>query len=111
MDDAPLIYQKFDLFTKFLVGNYLNNSIYISDDQERKFNPISFATDTYPASFLIASDGYHEHMEKLSEVLSSKNVTNEFFYPRDFNGTLSVHTFTMNILRDENAKIVFEKIK
>lgn len=111
MDDAPLIYQKFDLFTKFLVGNYLNNSIYISDDQERKYNPIPFAKNTYPASFLIGSDGYHEHMEKLSEVLSSMDVTNEFFYPRDYNGASSVHTFTMNLLRDENAKIVFEKIK
>lgn len=111
MDDAPLIYDKFDMFTKFLVGNYLNESIYIKDEQEKKYNPIPFATSTYPASFLIASDGYHEHMKSLSEVLTSKGVANEFFYPADENGTSSVHTFTMNLLRDENAKIVFERIK
>ena len=38
IDDAPLVYDKFPLATKILVGNYIKGSVYVSKDEIKKYN-------------------------------------------------------------------------
>lgn len=40
LDDAPLVYDKFSLGTKVLVGNYVKGSIFLSREEVKKYNNI-----------------------------------------------------------------------
>ena len=37
IDDAPLVYDKFSIETKILVGNYVKGSIFLSKEEVKKY--------------------------------------------------------------------------
>ncbi len=44
LDDAPLDYKRFSLATKILVGNYVNGTIFLSDEEISRYNNILHVT-------------------------------------------------------------------
>lgn len=58
LDDAPLVYDKFSLGTKVLVGNYVKGSIFLSREEKQKYNNILWVDSNYPAAVLLGSEYY-----------------------------------------------------
>ncbi|MFX3824808.1 alpha/beta hydrolase, partial [Streptococcus suis] len=56
IDDDPLDYDKFSLGTKILVGNYVSETIYLSEEEINDYNPISHVNKEYKARILLGSE-------------------------------------------------------
>ena len=56
VDDAPLDYDSFSLGCKFLIGNYVKGSIYLSRDEISRYNCIEHLTADYPPVVLLGSE-------------------------------------------------------
>ncbi|WP_417503656.1 alpha/beta hydrolase [Microbacterium sp.] len=95
IDDAPLAIDDFGLSTMVLVGNYIDGTMYPSDESRERYDPIDDVTDSYPPSFLIGSnydgDGYAHDMGLLSTALEAKGVDHDFFYERYNDGSEPHH--------------------
>lgn len=111
IDDAPLIFDKFSISTKLLVGNYLD-TMSNKKAEEMKYNPIPYINENYPATFLIGSNesgGYEYDMSVMDKKLSEVGVTYEHFY-RDQSYDTTMHGFLNNILTDLNAQACYDEM-
>lgn len=109
IDDAPLVYDKFSLGTKILVGNYINGSIYINDEENKRYNNILSITEDYIPSVLLGSE-YYIDMREMDKKLNDKKVEHELIDPLAERGIEKAHCFVANERNDDVSKDAFERM-
>ena len=109
IDDAPLVYDKFPLGTKILVGNYIKGSIYVSKDEIKKYNNILSVNSNYIPSVLLGSE-YYTDMRDLDNKLNEVNVEHELIDPLAERGKEMQHCFVANERADEISKDAFDRM-
>ena len=95
IDDAPLVYNKFSLATKILVGNYIKGSIYINKDELKKYNNILSIDSNYIPSVLLGSE-YYVDMREMDAKLKEMKVEHELVDPLAERGKEMQHCFVAN---------------
>lgn len=110
IDDAPLIYEDMNLFSKFMVGNYVDGTIYLTAEQREAYNPIPFINDRFPRSFVIGSDSYGSDMVAMTRQLSAQGVENRLVWPKLEDGTRTGHTFISQIDKLPVAQRTFNQM-
>lgn len=109
IDDAPLVYNKFPLATKILIGNYIKGSIYLSKDEIKKYNNILSVNSNYIPSVLLGSE-YYVDMRDLDNKLNEVNVEHELIDPLAERGKEMQHCFVANERADEISKDAFDRM-
>lgn len=109
IDDAPLVYDKFPLATKILVGNYIKGSIHVSKDYIKKYNNILSVDSNYIPSVLLGSE-YHADMRELDNKLKEVKVEHELIDPFAERGLQKPHCFVANERNDEVSKDAFDRM-
>lgn len=109
IDDAPLVYNKFSLATKILVGNYIKGSIYINKDELKKYNNILSIDSNYIPSVLLGSE-YYVDMREMDAKLKEMNVEHELIDPLAERGKEMQHCFVANERNDEISKDAFDRM-
>lgn len=110
IDDGPLIYPDMNLYTKFMVGNYVAGTIYLSEEQEKAYNPIPFINGRFPRSFVIGSDSYGNDLVALTNQLTAHGVANKLVWPKKDDGTSTVHTFITHMDKLPVARRTFDQM-
>lgn len=80
IDDGPFDYNKMNLGTKVMAGNYICNSLFPSDNQKDLFNVMNYLTSNYPNTFLVGTEAYGYDMETFHNILDDLNVKNHLEY-------------------------------
>lgn len=109
IDDAPLVYDKFPLATKILIGNYIKGSIYVSKDEIKKYNNILSVNSNYIPSLLLGSE-YYVDMRELDKKLNDVKVEHELIDPLAERGKQMQHCFVANERNDEISKDAFDRM-
>ena len=109
IDDAPLVYNKFSLATKILVGNYIKGSIYINKDELKKYNNILSIDSNYIPSVLLGSE-YYVDMRDMDAKLKEMKVEHELVDPLAERGKEMQHCFVANERNDEISKNAFDRM-
>lgn len=109
IDDAPLDYKSFSLATKYLVGNYVNGSIYLNDKEISKYNNILHIDSNYPFSIELAGEYRHDMLE-LSKALDDKNVDHLIIDPYAETKEKQPHCFVSLERNNEIAKKAFDEM-
>ena len=109
IDDAPLVYDKFSLGTKVLVGNYIKGSIYINKDELKKYNNILSIDLNYIPSVLLGSE-YYIDMREMDNKLKEMNVEHELIDPLAERGKVMQHCFVANERADEISKDAYDRM-
>ncbi len=109
VDDAPLVYNKFSLGTKLLVGNYIKGSIYINKEELKKYNNILSIDSNYIPSVLLGSE-YYVDMREMDAKLNEMSVEHELIDPLAERGIEMQHCFVANERADEISKDAFDRM-
>ena len=109
IDDAPLVYDKFSLGTKVLVGNYIKGSIYINKDELKKYNNILSIDSNYIPSVLLGSE-YYVDMREMDNKLKEMNVEHQLIDPLAERGKVMQHCFVANERADEISKDAYDRM-
>lgn len=109
VDDAPLVYDKFTLNTKVLVGNYMKGSIYLSKEEIKKYNNILSIDSNYIPSVLLGSE-YYIDMRDMSSKLKENNIEYELVDPLAERGIEKPHCFVANERVDEVSKDAYDRM-
>ncbi len=109
IDDAPLVYDKFSLGTKVLVGNYIKGSIYINKDELKKYNNILSIDSNYIPSVLLGSE-YYVDMREMDNKLKEMKVKHELIDPLAERGKVMQHCFVANERADEISKDAYDRM-
>ena len=109
IDDAPLVYNKFSLATKILVGNYIKGSIYINKDELKKYNNILSIDSNYIPSVLLGTE-YYVDMRDMDAKLKEMSVEHELVDPLAERGKEMQHCFVANERNDEISKDAFDRM-
>ena len=109
IDDAPLVYDKFSLGTKVLVGNYIKGSIYINKDELKKYNNILSIDLNYIPSVLLGSE-YYIDMREMDDKLKEMKVEHELIDPLAERGKAMQHCFVANERADEISKDAYDRM-
>ena len=104
IDDAPLDYKKFSLMTKILIGNYIKGSIYLNNNEIKKYNNILSLTTNYPSTFLLGSE-YFSDMVTMSNKLKELGCDYEFVGDKT-----QQHCFVSQERTNPVAKDAFDKM-
>ena len=109
IDDAPLVYDKFSLATKVLVGNYVKGSIYLNKEEIKKYNNILSIDSNYIPSVLLGSENYVD-MREMDSKLKEKNVDHILIDPLAERGKEMQHCFVANERVDEISKDAYDRM-
>ena len=109
LDDAPLVYEKFSLGTKVLVGNYVKGSIFLSREEKQTYNNILWVDSNYPDAFLLGSE-YYVDMREMDTALTSANVNHSIVDPLAERDLQMQHCFVASERVDEVAKDAFDRM-
>lgn len=109
IDDAPLIYDKFPLNTKILIGNYVKGSIYLNKNEIKKYNNVLWVDSNYIPSVLLGSE-YYVDMRDMSDKLKEVNVEHELIDPLEEFGVEKPHCFVANERVDEISKDAYDRM-
>lgn len=109
IDDAPLVYDKFSLGTKVLVGNYIKGSIYINKAELKKYNNILSLDSNYIPSVLLGSE-YYVDMREMDNKLKEMKVEHELIDPLAERGKVMQHCFVANERADEISKDAYDRM-
>lgn len=109
IDDAPLIYDKFPLATKILVGNYVKGSIYLNENEIKKYNNVLSINSNYIPSVLLGSE-YYIDMREMSSKLKEVDVEHELIDPLAERGIEKPHCFVANERVDEISKDAYDRM-
>ena len=109
IDDAPLVYSKFSLSTKILVGNYIKGSIYINKDELKKYNNILSIDSNYIPSVLLGSE-YYVDMREMDAKLKEIKVEHELVDPLAEREKEMQHCCVANERADEISKDAFNRM-
>ena len=109
LDDAPLVYDKFSLGTKVLVGNYVKGSIFLRREEIRKYNNILWVNSDYPPAVLLGSE-YYVDMRDMDIALTEAGVTHTLIDPLEEHGLQMQHCFVASERVDDVARDAFERM-
>ncbi len=109
LDDAPLVYDKFSLGTKVLVGNYVKGSIFLSCEEKQTYNNILWADSNYPDAFLLGSE-YYVDMRAMDSALTSAGVEHVLVDPLAERNIQMQHCFVASERVNEVAKDAFDRM-
>ncbi len=109
LDDAPLVYDKFSLGTKVLVGNYVKGSIFLSREERQTYNNILWVDPNYPDAFLLGSE-YYADMREMDAALTSANVEHALVDPLAERDLQMQHCFVASERVNEVAKDAFDRM-
>ena len=109
LDDAPLVYDKFSLGTKVLVGNYVKGSIFLHREEVRKYNNILWVNSDYPPAVLLGSE-YFVDMRDMDIALTEAGVTHTLIDPLEERGLQMPHCFVASERVDDVARDAFERM-
>lgn len=109
IDDAPLIYDKFPLGTKILIGNYVKGSIYLNKNEIKRYNNVLSINKNYIPSVLLGSE-YYVDMRDMSSKLKENNVNHELIDPLAERGIEKTHCFVANERVDEISKDAYDRM-
>ncbi|MCR5741158.1 MAG: alpha/beta hydrolase [Gammaproteobacteria bacterium] len=109
IDDAPLDYKSFSLATKYLVGNYVKESIYLNDSEISKYNNILHIDGNYPFSIELAGE-YRQDMLELSKALDNKGADHLLIDPYPETKEQQPHCFISLERTNETAKRAFDEV-
>ncbi|MGX8686836.1 MAG: alpha/beta hydrolase [bacterium] len=109
LDDAPLVYDKFSLGTKVLVGNYIKGSIFLSPDEIKRYNNILWVNSDYPAAFLLGSE-YYVDMRAMDAALTGAGVEHALVDPLAERNLQMQHCFVASEREDSVAKDAFDRM-
>ena len=109
LDDAPLVYDKFSLGTKVLVGNYVKGSIFLSREEVKKYNNIVWVDSNYPDAFLLGSE-YYVDMRAMDSALTGAGVEHVLVDPLDERNLQMQHCFVASERVNEVAKDAFDRM-
>lgn len=109
LDDAPLDYESFTLGCKFLIGNYVRNTIFLSKEEISRYNNILHVTPDYPAAILLGSE-YRHDMNAMHDALDAQDVENLLIDPLEEHGEEKPHCFVANERTDPIAKEAFDRL-
>ena len=109
IDDAPLVYDKFSLATKVLVGNYVKGSIYLNKEEIKKYNNILSIDSNYIPSILLGSE-YYVDMREMDSKLKENNVDHILIDPLAERGKEMQHCFVANERVDEISKDAYDRM-
>ncbi len=109
LDDAPLVYDKFSLGTKVLVGNYVKGSIFLNREEKQTYNNILWVDSNYPDAFLLGSE-YYVDMREMDAALTSANVEHALVDPLAERDLQMQHCFVASERVNEVAKDAFDRM-
>jgi acetyl esterase/lipase len=109
LDDAPLVYDKFSLGTKVLVGNYVKGSIFLSREEVKKYNNIVWVNSNYPSAFLLGSE-YYVDMREMDAALTSAGVEHVLVDPLAERNLQMQHCFVASERENKVAKDAFDRM-
>ena len=109
LDDAPLVYDKFSLGAKVLVGNYVKGSIFLSRDEKQKYNIILWVDSNYPDAFLLGSE-YYVDMRAMDSALTGAGVEHALVDPLAERNLQMQHCFVASERENEVAKDAFYRM-
>lgn len=109
IDDAPLVYDKFSLATKVLIGNYVSGTIFLSKEQVHVYDATQWVTPAYPPAVLLGSE-YHNDMRAMDAVLTRSGVVHELIDPLAERGLKMPHCFVASERTDKVARDAFERM-
>ena len=109
LDDAPLVYDKFSLGAKVLVGNYVKGSIFLSRDEKQKYNNILWVDSNYPDAFLLGSE-YYVDMRAMDSALTGAGVEHALVDPLAERNLQMQHCFVASERENEVAKDAFYRM-
>lgn len=109
LDDAPLAYDKFSLGTKILVGNYVKGSIFLSQEEIRRYNNILWVDFNYPPNVLLGSE-YYVDMRDMDEALTAAGVVHELIDPLAERNMEMQHCFVASERVNDVARDAFDRM-
>ena len=109
LDDAPLVYDKFSLGTKVLVGNYVKGSIFLNHEEKQKYNNILWVDSNYPKAFLLGSE-YYVDMREMDAALTSANADHALVDPLAERNLQMQHCFVASERENDVAKDAFDRM-
>ena len=109
LDDAPLAYDKFSLGTKILVGNYVKGSIFLSQEEIRRYNNILWVDSNYPPNVLLGSE-YYVDMRDMDEALTAAGVVHELIDPLAERNMEMQHCFVASERVNDVARDAFDRM-
>lgn len=109
LDDAPLVYDKFSLGTKVLVGNYVKGSVFLNREEKQTYNNILWVDSNYPDAFLLGSE-YYVDMREMDAALTSANVEHALVDPLAERNLQMQHCFVASERVNEVAKDAFGRM-
>ena len=109
LDDAPLVYDKFSLGTKVLVGNYVKGSIFLSREEKQTYNNILWVDSNYPDAFLLGSE-YYVDMREMDAALASANAEHALVDPLAERNLQMQHCFVASERENDVAKDAFDRM-
>ena len=109
LDDAPLVYDKFSLGTKVLVGNYVKGSIFLSREEKQTYNNILWVDSNYPDAFLLGSE-YYVDMREMDAALTSANAEHALVDPLAERNLQMQHCFVASERENDVAKDAFDRM-
>ena len=109
LDDAPLVYDKFSLGAKVLVGNYVKGSIFLSREEKQKYNNILWVDSNYPDAFLLGSE-YYVDMRAMDSALTGAGVEHALVDPLAERNLQMQHCFVASERENEVAKDAFYRM-
>ena len=109
LDDAPLVYDKFSLGTKVLVGNYVKGSIFLNHEEKQAYNNILWVDSNYPDAFLLGSE-YYIDMREMDAALIEAKVNHALVDPLAEHNLQMQHCFVALERVNEVAKDAFDRM-
>ena len=109
IDDAPLVYDKFSLATKVLIGNYVSGTIFLGKEQVHVYDATQWVTPAYPPAVLLGSE-YHNDMRAMDAALTKSGVVHELIDPLVERGLKMPHCFVASERTDKVARDAFERM-
>jgi acetyl esterase/lipase len=109
LDDAPLVYDKFSLGTKVLVGNYIKGSVFLNREEKQKYNNILWVDSNYPDAFLLGSE-YYVDMREMDAALTSAGVEHALVDPLAERNLQMQHCFVASERENDVARDAFDRM-
>ncbi len=109
LDDAPLVYDKFSLGTKILVGNYVKGSIFLNREEIKSYNNILWVDSDYPPAVLLGSE-YYVDMREMDEAMTEAGVAHELIDPLAERNMEMQHCFVASERVNDVSKDAFDRM-
>ena len=95
--------------SKVLVGYYVKGTIFLGQEEIRKYNNILWVDSNYPPAVLLGSE-YYADMRSMHDALIEANVPHELIDPLAERNLRMPHCFVASERADAVAKDAFDRM-